>query len=94
MGRKVRDEYFWKFSTSMSADIQSYIETHRYGDAFNLQTSNDLLEDASLTGQVFPANSMIRTCIEFGLKKKAENKKSCRKNYRKSDSHSPGIFTA
>lgn len=49
--------------------------------------------EASETGQVFPINPLVRLCIDFGRSKRVENSMSCRKNYRESDTHSPGIFT-
>ena len=92
---RVRDEYFWKFSSSAGEDIASYTLTHRSGDALNIEIlPGGWMGESSRTGQLFPGNPIVRPCIEFGRTKKAENTKSCRKHYRKSDSHSPGIFTA
>jgi len=51
--------------------------------------------DASIyqTGQLFPGHPMVRPSIDFGRSARNENESKCRKDYRASDTHSPGIFT-
>ncbi len=51
------------------------------------------MSDAKLTGELFPCHHEVRPRIDFGPSSRTENRKSCRKNYDSSDSHSPGIFT-
>ena len=91
---KVHDKYMWSFQSSMNPAISSYADVHKDGLGLHMPAEEDWMDEACVTGQFFPADPLVRPCIDFGNAKKAENTKSCRKHYRKSDSHSPGIFTA
>ena len=51
------------------------------------------LSEAQRTGEIFPGRPIVRPGLDFGLNSHKENAKQCRKNYTKSDTHSPGIFT-
>ena len=90
---RVSDAYHWKFKTKASSNIEAYNEQHRNGLGMNWVESNNWLDEASRTCQLFPAHPFVWPCIDFGREKRSENLKTCRKTYRKSDAHSPGIFT-
>ncbi len=90
----VRLNYLQRFYAEMNNEVKAYKETHEHGDDFSVIVDENWLKEAAKTGQIFPVNPMVRPFIDFGRSKRTENTRSCRKNYRSSDSHSPGIFTA
>ncbi len=57
------------------------------------ETTDGWLAIASRTRVFFPGRNLVRPRIDFGSSSRAENLMPCRKNYRKSDSPPPGIFT-
>ncbi len=49
--------------------------------------------EAQQTGEIFSGTPAVRPRLDFGSSSKRENARTCRKNYTKSETHSPGIFT-
>ena len=62
-------------------------------EAVWMSIQKDWIAEAAKAGQIFPLNPIVRPSIDFGRSSKKENAQNCRKNFRASESHSPGIFT-
>ena len=88
-----RASFFNEFDNNQCSDIIEYNSTHRNGSGMSQSKWTDFLSEASKTGELFPGRPQVRPNIDFGATSKAENAASCRKNYSKANSHTPGIFT-
>ena len=66
---------------------------HRNGVVMADTVHDNWLREAQRTGKIFPAQPQVRHLMMFGNTSRKENSRSCRKNYVKPDSRSPGIFT-
>ncbi len=53
-----------------------------------------MTEESKKTDELFPGKQQIRPGISFRSNSQVENARTCRKKYRKSDTNTPGIFTA
>ena len=58
-----------------------------------VQPKNDWLDEVSYTVEIFPGNPIARPNMSFVSSSRIEKSIKCRKSYRKSGLHSPGIFT-
>lgn len=81
------------FQLKMSASSRDYTDAYSRSSTVLLQPEDDWILDASKTGQIFPGNPIVRPSVSFGGSSRMDNTQNCRKNYRKSDTCSPGIFT-
>jgi len=90
---EVRRNYFHLFSLKQEEDIRTYKYEHMQGEGLEQDMTEDWLLLAAKTGQIFPGHPMVRPSIDFGKSTRNENESHCRKDYRASDTHSPGIFT-
>jgi len=88
-----RQDYFERFNQNSNESILDYTSKHKDGDAMMNDADGNWLVEASTSGELFPGRPVVRPAIKFGASAHTENGRSCRKNYNKSDSHSPGIFT-
>jgi len=89
----VRRDYFERFAENQNEAVLDYTSKHKTGDNMNGIVNGNWLSEASTTGELFPGRPVVRPSMKFGISSRTENMRSCRKNYLKSDSHSPGIFT-
>lgn len=92
-GIKVRENYYLLFAKFERDDVRSYNYYNREGNGLPYFLSVSWLSEEQSTGEFFPGREIVRPSVNFGTSSKKENARSCRKNYSKSDSHSPGIFT-
>ena len=74
-------------------EIRNYNALHTNGNAFKTNQSADWMEDAEITVENFPSNPDFRPGINFEHQYRKENSGSRRKNFRASESYSPGILT-
>ena len=93
LGVVTRTEFSHAFDANMGDDVANYWVSHRNGDNYSQASESNWLREAQRTGELFPGRPQVRPGVDFGRAKRAENVRSCRKNYTKSDSHSPGLFT-
>lgn len=66
---------------------------HMDGSVIADLADRKLLSEGQRTGKFFPGRPQIRLLMTFRNLPKKENSWTCRKNYLKSDSPSPEIFT-
>ena len=66
---------------------------HSGGTGIADDSDENWMMEAQRTGEIFPGCPQGRPRLNFGASSKRENARSCRKNYTKSETHSPGIFT-
>lgn len=81
------------FFVNMDEDVKTYKDDHQDGTNMGDYGSENWLDEAMHTGELFPSHPIVRPCIEFGRTKRTENNRNCRNIYRASDSHSLEIFT-
>lgn len=89
----VRMEFSSIFHRKRSDASAEYTTLYKQPTSELIIPKDDWLDEASYTGELFPGNPVMRPNVSFGLSSRMENAAICKKNYRKSDSHSPGIFT-
>ncbi len=70
-----------------------YNMVQRDGEGLADKGTEDWMTESQRTGEFFPGRPQVRPLLNFGSSSRKENTRTCRKNYLKSDSHSPGIFT-
>ena len=90
---EVHIEYFIRFSGKQSGECESCNRQHRTGEGIPLHGTENWLKESQRTGELFPGRPIVRPGLDFGQDGKDENSKHCRKNYKKSETHSPEIFT-
>ena len=73
--------------------MRMYNSLHMNGNALGDVGDGGWLSEAERMGEFFPVRPQIRPMMTFGDSSKKGNSRSCRKNYMKSDSHSPVVFT-
>lgn len=93
LGIKVKQEYLYHFEQLKTEDVRMYNVNHRHGNGLSDNADRNWLSEAQRTGEFFPGRPQVRPLMNFGDSSRKENARSCRKNYVKSDTHSPGIFT-
>lgn len=90
---KTRLGYFNRFISHQKDDIRIYNTVHRMGEGLADTGDGNWLAAVERTGEFFPGREQVRPNLNFGISSKKKNSRSCRKNYTKSETHSPGIFT-
>ena len=90
---EIRKRYYNLFEQNQTEGARIYNETHRFGIGLPESEHLSWLKEAQTTGEFFPGREQVRPGVYFGNSSRKENARSCKKNYSKSDSHSPGIFT-
>ena len=89
----IREKFSSSFHAKRSDSAGEYTEQFMNPAAMFAQPKEDWIDEALDTGELFPGNPVMRPNVTFGRSSRTENVARCKKNYRKSDSHSPGIFT-
>ena len=88
-----RNRYLELFEANQNEDVRLYNSLHKDGTGLVDEQDRNWLSEAQRTGEFFPGRPQVRPAMVFGNYSRKENSRTCRKNYVKSDSHSPGIFT-
>ena len=89
----VRHRFLESFEQNQAANVRLYNQLYRKGNGLADTADDNWLSEAQRTGEIFPGRPQVRPRITFGSYSRKENAQSCRKNYLKSGSYSPGIFT-
>ena len=89
----IRERYHSLFAQYQSEPVHKYNSSQRLGNGLRNARCSNWLFEAQRTGEFFPGREQVRPGVDFGKSSKKKNVRSCRINYSKSDSHSPGIFT-
>ena len=93
LSKEVCWDYFNRFNGKQSDQSEPYTGLHRKGQEYDLADSEHWLDEAHRTGELFPEGPFVRPGLDFKEDGLDKNAKLCRKKYKNSGTHSPGIFT-
>ena len=89
----VRNRYQDLFQAHQTEDTRLYNLRHRVFTALANTADGNWFSEAQKTGEFFAGHPQMRPLMTFGNSSQKENTRFCRKNYLKSDTQNPGIFT-
>ena len=91
---KDRASFFSRFNEYKSSCVDEYTSIHRHGDHLLGSDSENWLSESQRTAEIFPGRPLPRPGSDSRVSSNRENANACRKNDKKSDTHTPGIFLA
>ena len=89
---KVQESFSTIFNAKQNEEARECTKHFKEPTAVLSQPKNNWLDEVSDTGEFFPLNPIVVTNVSFSDSSRLENVAKCRKIYKSSDSHSPGIF--